>query len=579
MAQKAPMPAIEILHDRLPTVAIVGRPNVGKSTLFNRMVGRRKAVVLDEPGMTRDRNFEVTEWRDRNFALVDTGGYETDAGSDIVRQMRVQSLIAMREADVIVFLTNVRDQIHPDDEDVANLLRRTRKPVLIAVNKCDNPRYCQEAMTFYALGFEDLFTISALNGDGTGDLLDRIVEVLPPTEEDARPEKGIRIAVIGKPNAGKSSLINAILGEDRVIVSDVAGTTRDSIDTTFRIKPPKAGQSEEEPLDENDEEIEIIHCELDKIEETEVDDEKGWYDEDESEAEEETAEENEIDETEPAVAEETEDAEDVPDGDEKYGIYVFQREIDEVERKVDAAQRERSNAEQSERPNTGIYTLVDTAGLRRRGKIQRGIERLSTFSAQASLRRSDVALIVVDASQGLTEQDAHVAGFAHEEKRACILLINKWDLLDKDNSTHSAFVKKIRYDMGFLNYAPILMISAKTKQRVHQVLPLVDHVYEEFNKWIDTPTLNKWLDETVRMQSPPWRKGHQLRIKYATQVAVRPPTFIFFVNNPHLVHFSYQRYLQNRLREAFGFEGCPIRIKFRAKGKRVDEEMEDVGTE
>jgi small GTP-binding protein len=556
------MAAIEILHDRIPTVAIVGRPNVGKSTLFNRMVGRRKAVVLDEPGMTRDRNLEMTDWRGRSFAIVDTGGYETDAGNDIVKQMRAQSMIAMREADVIIFLTNVRDQIHPDDEDVANLLRRTRKPVMVAVNKCDNPRFCQEAMTFYALGFEDLFTISALNGDGTGDLLDRVVEVLPPVENEAeRPEKGIRIAVIGKPNAGKSSLINAILGEERVIVSDVAGTTRDAIDTTFRIRPPKADEVLEEDLDEED--AEIIHSELDESVVEEINDEQGWHDEDVDDEEGEDAEEEEGD---------TSDA----DG---YGEYVYQREIDEVEKLVaaGATKKERTSSEQGERPNTGIYTIVDTAGLRRRGKIQRGIEKLSAFSAQASLRRSDVALVMIDAAQGLTDQDAHVAGFAHDEKRACILLINKWDLLSKDNATHGTFIKHIRHEVGFLNYAPILMISAKTKQRVHQVLPLVDHVYEEFNKWIDTPTLNKWLDETLHMQSPPWRKGHQLRIKYVTQVAVRPPTFMFFVNNPRLVHFSYERFLQNRLRQAFGFEGCPLRIKFRAKTKRVEDEMRAEG--
>ncbi|HBF33657.1 TPA: hypothetical protein DDW35_03765, partial [Candidatus Sumerlaeota bacterium] len=469
---------------------------------------------------------------------------------------------AMREADVIIFLTNVRDQIHPDDEDVANLLRRTRKPVMVAVNKCDNPRFCQEAMTFYALGFEDLFTISALNGDGTGDLLDRVVEVLPPVENEAeRPEKGIRIAVIGKPNAGKSSLINAILGEERVIVSDVAGTTRDAIDTTFRIRPPKADEVLEEDLDEED--AEIIHSELDESVVEEINDEQGWHDEDVDDEEGEDAEEEEGD---------TSDA----DG---YGEYVYQREIDEVEKLVaaGATKKERTSSEQGERPNTGIYTIVDTAGLRRRGKIQRGIEKLSAFSAQASLRRSDVALVMIDAAQGLTDQDAHVAGFAHDEKRACILLINKWDLLSKDNATHGTFIKHIRHEVGFLNYAPILMISAKTKQRVHQVLPLVDHVYEEFNKWIDTPTLNKWLDETLHMQSPPWRKGHQLRIKYVTQVAVRPPTFMFFVNNPRLVHFSYERFLQNRLRQAFGFEGCPLRIKFRAKTKRVEDEMRAEG--
>ena len=390
------MSNLELLDDRLPMVAIVGRPNVGKSTLFNRIVGRRKAVVLDTPGVTRDRNFEPAEWEGRDFTLVDTGGYETEPRDATFEQMRDQSLMAVEQADVVVFLTDVREPDNPVDQDVAAVLRRSRKPVLLAVNKSDNNRLIQESYAFCALGFEDQFAVGALNGGGVAELLDRIVELLPPAQEEpgAAEALGTRIAVIGRPNVGKSSLVNALLGRERVIVNPLPGTTRDTIDTTLRLRGD--------------------------------------------------------------------------DGQER------------------------------------LYTLLDTAGLRRRGKIQRGVEQLSVLAAQASLRRCDVALVLIDAEQGLTEQDQHIAGYAHQAFRPCVLVVNKWDLLEKDSTTAGAFAKELRGEMGYVSYAPIVMVSAKTGQRARRVLSLADKALAESRREIGTPALNDWLHETTQRLSPPW---------------------------------------------------------------------------
>ena len=436
-------------------VAIVGRPNVGKSTLFNRIAGRRKAVVLDIPGVTRDRNFEAAECNGRAFTLVDTGGLEMEPRDATFSLMREQCLLAIDQADVIIFLADVLEADNPVDADIVALLRCTSKPVILAVNKCDNTRRYQEAMGFHALGLKDLFAISSLNGTGVGDLLDRVVDLLPPPEVVGHEDRAdaVRIAVIGRPNVGKSSLVNALLGQERVIVSEMPGTTRDTIDTTFR----------------------------------------------------------------------------------------FQNRL---------------------------YTLIDTAGLRRRGKVQPGIEKLTVLSAQASLSRCHVALVLIDAEQGLAAQDEHVAGYAHEACRGCVLIVNKWDLVEKNGRTAGELAKKIRHEMGYLSYAPILMMSAKTGQRVHRILPLVDGVYAQYSKKIDTAGLNEWLGRTTRRASPPGHKGKQLRIKYVVQTGVRPPTFMFFVNDPDLVHFSYERYLMNQLREAFGFEGSPLRLRYRHKGRK-----------
>ncbi|HNY27500.1 MAG TPA: ribosome biogenesis GTPase Der [Candidatus Sumerlaeota bacterium] len=460
------MPTLEILDSTLPMVAIVGRPNVGKSTLFNRIIGRRKAVVLDTPGITRDRNFEHAEWNGRAFTLVDTGGYESEPRDITFQQMRQQSLMAVQEADVVVFLTDVQDSENPVDLDVVDILRRSNKPVILAVNKCDSPRVANESYGFSAFGFEHQYPISALSGTGVGDLLDGIVELLPEQTEDFNPSAhGVRIAVIGRPNVGKSLLVNSMLQRERVIVSEMAGTTRDTIDTSFKY---------------------------------------------------------------------------IPDG----------------------------GSEEDAR----IYTIIDTAGLRRRGKIERGVEKISSFSAEASLRRCDVALVLIDANEGLTEQDQRVAGYAFEAFKPCIIVVNKWDLVEKDNNTSGAFVKRLYEEMGFLNFAPIIMTSAKTGQRIHKILGLVDKLYAESLREISTPELNRWLKDTTTKLSPPWRKGRQLRIKYATQIGMRPPTFSLFVNSPELVHFSYERYLINQLREAFGFEGVPIRLKFNRKsGKRASD--------
>lgn len=457
---------MEILNTRLGTVAIVGRPNVGKSTLFNRIIGRRKAVILDTPGMTRDRNWEIGDWNGRTFNVVDTGGYETEAPDVIYEQMREHSLLSVQEADVVVFLVDVKQTEHPVDMDVAEILRRAGKPVILAVNKCDNPKKEQESYAFYSMGFDPLFPISASNGLGTGELMDAVVEALPPESElEEPPELGVRIAVVGRPNVGKSSLVNAMLGRQRVITSDIPGTTRDTIDTTFRLPAPEVKEGE------------------------------------------------------------------------------------------------------AERPER-TYTLIDTAGLRRRGKIERGIEKLCAFSAEASIRRSDVALVLIDASQGLIDQDKHIAGFAHEAGRAIVLVVNKWDLIEKDNSTAGAFARDLRDWMGFVQYAPIIMVSAMTGQRVRKIFDTVDRVYEQYSRRIDTSVLNEWLQGAMQRLSPPWHKGRQLRIKYVTQVGVHPPTFKFFVNHPDLVHFSYERYLSNQLREAFGFDGTPLRLLFKPKSRK-----------
>jgi GTP-binding protein len=526
---------MRILNDKLPIVAIVGRPNVGKSTLFNRVVGRRKAVVLDIPGMTRDRNYETAAWAGRNFSLVDTGGYESVHADVIYKQMREQSMVAVHEADIVVFLTSVLEPDNPVDQDVANELRRSRKPVLLAVNKCDNTRRHQEAMQFYSLGFEELFPISSINGGGVADLLDRIVELIPEAPPEAPRLDSIRIAVIGKPNVGKSSLVNAILGQKRVIVSDVPGTTRDTIDTVFSIAVDEPARIQEEPQPD-----------LDAFEKPEPEGEEDY--------------ESEFDEFESDESDELDDSDEDFDSDWSDEVAEIE-ELDELEELDEGVALPLFPGAPHERR----YTLIDTAGLRRRGKIERGIEMLS---AQANLERCDVALVLIDAEQGITEQDKHVAGYAFQSHRACIIVVNKWDLLAKDNSTAGEFARRVRNEMGYLQHVPMIMVSAKTGQRVHRILPIVDRVFQEYTRQIKTSVLNKWLRETIIRLSPPFHKGRQLRIKYVTQVARRPPTFAFFVNDPRIIHFSYERYLRNRMREAFGFEGVPVKFFFRKKSSR-----------
>lgn len=444
----------QILNRHLPIVAVVGRPNVGKSTLFNRITGHRKAVVLDTPGITRDRNYHVAEWNGVRFLVVDTGGYETEPTHSLSALMREQTLMAIEEADAILFLMDLGDTMNPTDDEVMKLLRRTRKPVFLVVNKCDNrDRRNLASVEFARFGAAQVFGVSALHGNATGDLLDALVAALPRTgDTDEDFAEGTRISVVGRPNVGKSTLVNRILGFERTISSPVPGTTRDAIDTTF------------------------------------VRDSK-------------------------------------------------------------------------------VYTLIDTAGIRRRGKVKKGAENLSVVCAMMSLERCDIAVILIDAADGLTEQDAHVAGYAVDAGCGCILVVNKWDLVEKDDRTAGEFAKLLRAEWGFLKHAPIIQLSALTGLRVEKLFKLVDEVDEQYRREIETGVLNDFLKRATAHLSPPVHSGRQLKIKYVTQTGARPPTFTFFVNDPKLVHFSYERYLANQLRREFGFSGVPIRLRFREKSE------------
>lgn len=440
-----------VLRRNIPLVAIIGRPNVGKSTLFNRLTGTRKAVVNEQPGMTRDRNYLQAEWQGREFMLIDTGGYETTIDVEIYRQMREQTLLAVDEADVIVFLTNVNESSNPIDEEILQHLRKSSKPVILAVNKCDNAEAKNYAIYEYSrYGLTPLVPISALHGNGTGELLDHVVEFLPENDETIEEDLGIRIAVVGRPNVGKSTLVNKILGFERTIANAMPGTTRDSIDTTFQR------------------------------------------------------------------------------GDQ-------------------------------------IYTIIDTAGLRRRGKIERGPEKISALVARRSMERCDIALLLIDADEGITDQDAHVAGYAVDAGCACIIVVNKWDAVEKDHKTADEFTQKLRYEWGFLKDSPVIYISAKTGQRVDKLFSVIETLYEEYTREISTSQVNNFIKKATTKLSPPVRSGRQLKIKYGTQTGIRPPTFTFFVNDPALIHFSYERFLLNQLREEFGFTGTPLRIRFKQK--------------
>lgn len=444
----------QIIRKKLPMVAIVGRPNVGKSTLFNRLTGTRKAVVHEKPGMTRDLNYMDAEWEGREFILVDTGGYELETENEIYRQMREQTLLAIEQADVIIFLTNVNEPNNAVDDEVMRMLRRSGTPVVLAVNKCDSKARRDEAIIeFSSYGAEHFVGVSSLHGNGTGDLLDIIVELLPELSDEEAVETGIRLAVVGRPNVGKSTLVNKILGFERSIATAIPGTTRDAVDTTF----DREGQR---------------------------------------------------------------------------------------------------------------YTIIDTAGIRRRGKIEKGPEKLSTLASRMSMQQCDVALLLIDAADGIAEQDAHVAGLAVDAGCAVIIVVNKWDAFeDKTHKSVDEFTLDLRDAWGFLKDAPVIFVSALTGQRVEKLFDLISQVWGEYTREIGTTELNKWLERTTARLSPPVRSGRQLKIKYVTQTGSRPPTFTLFVNDPDLVHFSYERYLLNQLRSEYSFTGVPVRLRFRQKAE------------
>ena len=436
-----------------PLVAIVGRPNVGKSMLFNKLVGQRLSIVEDTPGVTRDRLYADCEWCGRQFNIVDTGGIEPTADSEILAFMREQAQIAISSADVIVFVADLRTGVTAADKDVANMLLRSRKPVVLAVNKADSTGPTDPGVyEFYSLGLGDPIPVSAVHGHGTGDLLDECLKYFPPETEEEEEDDRIRVAVIGKPNVGKSSLVNHILGEKRVIVSDTAGTTRDAVDSPF---------------------------------------------------------------------------------ENSYGKFVF----------------------------------IDTAGIRRRSKVEERVEKFSVMRAQMAIERADVCLILIDAREGVTEQDTKIAGLAHEAGKASIIVVNKWDLVEKETGTLEKMRKEVLRDLSFMDYAPVLFISALTGQRTEKLFELINYVAEQNAMRISTGMLNNVLADAQARVQPPTDKGRRLKIYYITQTGVKPPTFVVFCNSRELFHFSYQRYLENQIRGVFGLEGTPVRLIVRQKGE------------
>jgi len=437
-----------------PIVAIIGKPNVGKSTFFNYIVGNRISIVEDTPGVTRDRVYAESNWRGREFTLIDTGGIEPESEDIILSQMREQANIAIQMADVIIFLTDIKQGVTAADEEIALMLKKSKKPIVLVCNKADDiGKTKDDIYEFYKLGLGDPFPLSATNALGIGDVLDAIYEHFPEKDEEENDDEIIKVAVIGKPNVGKSSLVNKILGENRTIVSNIAGTTRDAIDSYF---------------------------------------------------------ENE----------------------------------------------------------NGKYVFIDTAGIRRKNKVKENIEKYSIMRTMLAIERADVCLMLIDATEGVTDQDARIAGEAHESGKGVIIVVNKWDEYDKETGTLEKYKKEIYEKLSYLSYAPIVFISAKTGQRVNKIFDMINNVAEQNSKRISTSILNQVINEAIAIVQPPTDKGKRLKIFYGTQVSTKPPTFVMFVNNKSLFHFSYERYLVNQLRKEFGFEGTPVRVIAREKTEK-----------
>jgi GTPase len=435
-----------------PVIAIVGRPNVGKSTLFNRIAGGKKAIVADEPGVTRDRNYAEVEWDGKVFTLIDTGGFEPVSKDRIYIQMREQCQLAMDEADAILFIMDGQEGLTSSDKEIADLLRRQEKPVFYIINKIDDPQHEEKVFEFYRLGVEPLYSVSSEHRLGTDGLIDDVIKVLPASTEEKEDREAIKVSVVGRPNVGKSSLINRLLGYKRVLVDEAPGTTRDAIDT---------------PIER--------------------------------------------------------------DGKR--------------------------------------FTLIDTAGIRRKSRISLRLEQYSIVEALRTIDRSDVVLLLLDSKEGVTDQDTRIGGFIHEKGKGCILVVNKWDLIPKDSQTMDDFEKKVYEELKYLSYAPSLFISALTGQRVVKVLDLVEKVFEQTKKRIPTSKLNKFFGRWIERNPPRLYKNRKVNLAYITQVSTAPPTFVIYTNHPEGIHFSYERFLINQMREAFGFEGVPIRLRFRKKGK------------
>jgi GTP-binding protein len=436
-----------------PVIAIIGRPNVGKSTLFNRLSEKNKAIVIDEPGATRDRNYADCIWYDKDYTLIDTGGFEPVSTDTILMQMRDQAHLAMEEADIIIFLMDGREGLTPSDREITNILRGVEKPVFFVINKIDGPKHENQVFEFYELGIEKVYSISAQHGLGIHELMDdAALHLLSPTEEHPYKEKKIKIAVIGKPNVGKSSLVNKILGYERTIVNPTPGTTRDAIDTPFELNGKK-------------------------------------------------------------------------------------------------------------------YLLIDTAGIRRKSRVSRTLEKYSIVQALKAINRCDIALLLIDAEEGITEQDAKIAGLTFEKGIACIIVVNKWDAIKKDNATVGSYVNNIKDTVKFMDYAPIIFISALTGQRVSKIFDLIGSTLDQYAKRVNTAELNNIVRKILESNPPPRHQSRTNTFTYVTQASVAPPTFVFFVREPGAIHFSYRRFLNNQIREAFGFDQSPIRVIFRKKGR------------